>query len=417
MAKAITAVNTAADTFQVLINRTNEIANAVSTEVVTANNDANGALTTGNAQLAGTLSVLVLAANTVRGGNVQSTLAMNVVSNVNIWQTNILTIGNSTVNTIANSTTISVANSVASVRSGVGANVYMSTTQLHVGNSLVNSVITSTNIIQRTSTAGGNAATASISTSSTGEYGFVELGGNVGGYIDWKTPSGDDYDYRIMGNSTGLHLLAGSSTSTANQFNITLANISLGTNSLFIAHTSNTVTFSNTIVIGNSTVNVIANNTTFKLSNSTVNTSIRVPTGAEYAATNVFLHANGSWVEATVGSAPNISDTDGLIDMANTTTTGTSAQVINSWTKGSYRAADLFITVIDTGANGYHLTKMLVLSDGSSTDAHATEYGTLISNASLGTFIANCNTTHVKINFTPTVAATTVRMVRTLLSV
>lgn len=415
MAKAITAVNTAADTFQVLINRTNEIANAVSTEVVTANNDANGALTTGNAQLAGTLSVLVLAANTVRGGNVQSTLAMNVVSNVNIWQTNILTIGNSTVNTIANSTTVTAAN-VVGTRVSSGANVHVNTTAIHIGNSTVNGEMFA-GTITFNRTVGVNTGVATISTGADGMYGLIELGGNVGGYIDIKTPNSDDYDYRIMGNSTGLHVLAGSSTATANQFNITLANISLGTNSIFIAHTTNTVTFSNTLVIGNSTVNVIANNTTFKLSNSTVNTSIRVPTGAEYAATNVFLHANGSWVEATVGSAPNISDTDGLIDMANTTTTGTSAQVINSWTKGSYRAADLFITVIDTGANGYHLTKMLVLSDGSSTDAHATEYGTLISNASLGTFIANCNTTHVKINFTPTVAATTVRMVRTLLSV
>lgn len=419
MAKTISIVNATADTFQTWITRTNEVINAVSTEVVTANNDANGALTTGNAQLAGTMSVLVLAANTVRGGNVQTTRVMNVVSNVQVWELNVLTVGNGTVNVTANSTTFSSANTFASVRSGVGANVYMDNTRVFVGNSTINAAVNSTAVTFNRTT-GVNTAIALLSTAADSLYGLLELGGNTGGYIDFKQPSGDDFDYRIMANSSGFHIVAGSSTSTANQFNVTLANISLGTNSLFIAHTTNTVTLSNTLCIGTGTTNVVANSTIIKLANSSVNTAIRVPTGAEYAATNIFLHANGSWVAATVGSAPYLTASDGIVDLTNFTTSGTSAQVITSWTKGSYRAGELLISVIDNAANAHSITKLVVLHNDSDTDAFYTEYAMLVSNTSagqLGTFLANCNTTHVKINFTPTVAATTVRMTRQLLSV
>ncbi len=54
--------------------------------------------------------------------------------------------------------------------------------------------------------------------------------------------------------------------------------------------------------------NLVANSSVLKISNSSVNTSLGLPTAGEYSATNVFLHANGSW--ATVpGTPPGGSDT------------------------------------------------------------------------------------------------------------
>jgi len=73
MAKTISQINTASDTFQVWVDRTNDLANVVSIEVVTANNETGGALTTGNAYVNGIFSVATLSANTeLRGGNVDT---------------------------------------------------------------------------------------------------------------------------------------------------------------------------------------------------------------------------------------------------------------------------------------------------------------------------------------------------------
>jgi hypothetical protein len=57
-----------------------------------------------------------------------------------------------------------------------------------------------------------------------------------------------------------------------------------------------------TFIVGNSTINAIANSTTIKLSNSTSNTTLTIPSAAIWAATYYFLHANGSWVQVTGGS-------------------------------------------------------------------------------------------------------------------
>jgi len=88
MAKTISQINTASDTFQVWVNRTNDLANVVSIEVVTANNETGGALTTGNAYVNGIFSVATLSANTgLRGGNVDTSAVLTITSNVSITDT------------------------------------------------------------------------------------------------------------------------------------------------------------------------------------------------------------------------------------------------------------------------------------------------------------------------------------------
>jgi len=88
MAKTISQINTASDTFQVWVNRTNDLANVVSIEVVTANNETGGALTTGNAYVNGIFSVATLSAYTgLRGGNVDTSAVLTITSNVSITDT------------------------------------------------------------------------------------------------------------------------------------------------------------------------------------------------------------------------------------------------------------------------------------------------------------------------------------------
>jgi hypothetical protein len=110
MTKTLVAVNTAADTFDDLIIRTNEIINALAQEVVTANTTTNGSLTTGNLYINGIAGVLTLKVGTLAGGNVQSTDTLYVTSNLHVNST-IFTVGNSTVNSVVNSTHITLSNS------------------------------------------------------------------------------------------------------------------------------------------------------------------------------------------------------------------------------------------------------------------------------------------------------------------
>jgi len=81
MAHLIANVNIASDTFNGWVTKTNFLLNSLSTEIVTANNEANGSLTTGNGFVIG-----ILGANTIcvpsalRGGNVQSSNTLNITS-------------------------------------------------------------------------------------------------------------------------------------------------------------------------------------------------------------------------------------------------------------------------------------------------------------------------------------------------
>lgn len=110
MSKSIATIDVSSDTFQTLIAQVNAAIDLLATEVVTANNEANGAVTTGNGYVNGTMSALVFAANTMRGGNVQSSQTLNITSNLNLTG-NTLSIGNSTVNAVANSSAFTLANS------------------------------------------------------------------------------------------------------------------------------------------------------------------------------------------------------------------------------------------------------------------------------------------------------------------
>jgi len=107
MTKQLTAITPASDTFQVWIDRFNEMITAANTEFMTANTNANGSVTVGNAYLSGILFSTTLTTSNLRGGNVQSAANLAVVSNLHInSSSNYLYIGNSTVNVMANSSTI-----------------------------------------------------------------------------------------------------------------------------------------------------------------------------------------------------------------------------------------------------------------------------------------------------------------------
>lgn len=81
MAKTLSEIDIDEDDFLGWYTKTNYAINAISTECLTANTDANGALTVGNSALNGIFTANVIAVPTLRGGNVQSSGHINVSSN------------------------------------------------------------------------------------------------------------------------------------------------------------------------------------------------------------------------------------------------------------------------------------------------------------------------------------------------
>jgi hypothetical protein len=85
MAKTLSEVSVSTDTFLTFVQKTNYAINAISTECLTANTDANGALTVGNTRLNGIFSANVIAVITeLRGGNVSSAGLLTISSNTNV---------------------------------------------------------------------------------------------------------------------------------------------------------------------------------------------------------------------------------------------------------------------------------------------------------------------------------------------
>lgn len=82
MAKSFANVIIATDTFATWLGRTNQLCDAMSVEVITANTSVDGANTTGNTNLVGIFSANTIAAgNGLRGGTVNASANLTISSN------------------------------------------------------------------------------------------------------------------------------------------------------------------------------------------------------------------------------------------------------------------------------------------------------------------------------------------------
>lgn len=83
MAKQLPSVDTNTDTFYSWILKTNGLVTLCNTEVVTANNSANGAVTTGTGFVIGSFGANTIVATNIRGGNTISNTVLTISSNTN----------------------------------------------------------------------------------------------------------------------------------------------------------------------------------------------------------------------------------------------------------------------------------------------------------------------------------------------
>jgi hypothetical protein len=107
MAKSITSIVVATDTFASLITKTNQIITALGSEIITANTSNDGANTTGNTNLIGIFGANTIAVGTgLRGGTVNAAANLTISSNVSFTGAN-----------AAFSSNLNITNSATSINS------------------------------------------------------------------------------------------------------------------------------------------------------------------------------------------------------------------------------------------------------------------------------------------------------------
>lgn len=188
-----------------------------------------------------------------------------------------------------------------------------------------------------------------------------------------------------------------SNTATGNaQVNGHIFSVGLNSNTLSGGNTSTVTVLTvssnvliateNTLTVGNSSVNVFMNSSTISIGSISVNSS-----GI---------------------SSNSVSITPVSI---NVVTTGTSVQLIDSFSKSTYQGGEYILSIKNNGANGYQISKVLLIHNVG--DTHLTEYGLVYTNNQLGQISANANSTHCCLYCTPTETNTQIKGLRTLIVV
>jgi hypothetical protein len=214
----------------------------------------------------------------------------------------------------------------------------------------------------------------------------------------------------ITGTFTANTLITNTSTvntsisvgnSTVNAV-VNSTSITFGNSSVVRVINTTYVSFDSYVSVGNSTVNSVSNSSYLLISNSSASISLSSPTAAQIANNQYYLNANSKWA---IPPIPYIPISNGIVS-----TSGTSAQIVDYYPMATYNTVDYTIAGINGSANGYCATKLVVYHDTG--NAYITEYAVMYSNAALGVFSANANTTHVRLYITPTPNILTLKFVR-----
>lgn len=177
---------------------------------------------------------------------------------------------------------------------------------------------------------------------------------------------------------------------------------------------SNVYAVSNNIVFAsNASINAIS----VKANSTFTNVSV---TGSAFVVTANSTLSNSTTVAGvlTVSNNASVSGdmtiaTQTMISSNTASLSGTTAQLVDSFSGSTYRGGKYVLSAKDEGNSVYQMTEILLMHDGSS--AYTTEYATLkyIAN-NLVSFSSNVSGSTVRLYATPTVASLTVKLSKTL---
>jgi len=115
-----------------------------------------------------------------------------------------------------------------------------------------------------------------------------------------------------------------------------------------------------------------------------------------------------------VASATSVALSNGILRSVTLTTSATTAdQVLDSIAVATYRSVKYQISI--TSGSAYHMTEVSVIHDG--TGAYITEYGTVLTGASLASFDADISGGNLRLLTTPVNAVTVYKVMATTINV
>ena len=141
---------------------------------------------------------------------------------------------------------------------------------------------------------------------------------------------------------------------------------------------------------------------------------VRLVDGSDYVATNgTSIVFQGSQtitgtIEVVSLSRASFADHDSLKPVSTSFSATTANQVADTFPAQSYRTAKYLVQM--TSGSNYHTTEVLLIHDG--TTVYMTEFGTIFTNASLGTIDGDINSGSVRLLVTPANTSTQVKIQR-----
>jgi len=451
MARQVANVDIITDSFEIWLLETNELLNALSTEVMTANatyaNTGNSTFDR-TSQLYGTFGANnLVVANTMKGGNVNGSFANLVIStNTNLSNTNAanlnLMVGNgssfSYVNPhggfFGNTTANSFINSIAIItQSSSIVNTNISPTLIQIANSTSTANIVPTSF--KTGIFTGNTISVSVGANVIANAESLTVGNStVNTFIVSNTTvtkvDTDGY-LRVLGNAdfSNTVLVVGNTqlqntlivTGAAN-LQSTLGVVGATTLANTIAVTGNTI-LSNTIAV---TGNAIFSNTVAVTGNATLSNTLAVTGNATLSNTLAVTGAVTISNTLSVSGNTNLSDyvtfdTDYAIEVSSNTNLGvTTGSLILAYRfpKATFSSAKITAQVKNTGNT--QISEMVIAHDG--TTAFVTVFGTVASPGfannnvnPLATFAANVNGANVDLLINQSVASSAAKLIAHLI--
>lgn len=467
MSRTVTQIDIATDTFATLVNKTNDLTVALSTEILTASNTTVGANTSGNTNVLGTVHANTIGTELIKGGTsgntatyrtlavgfANSTVSSNVTingytanvssNNLNITSNTTITTGTVAVNSVstitgntllkANSSvsTISVfanttghyINAVATdaVINAVSTTLYSNTT-IVVGDTALRGYNTSNTLVLQSNSTASN---LTVNTSSI----TIESNLSLTGTLHQITGNVNFAANTLFIDSVAGHAAFGHNTPTfpvhVKESNTTNSLASFE-NSAYNAQIE--VTASSGDGNGNTSIIKSGNNNHFKLvsehgdggyifiaANGNIGVQNSAPTyqlhvtGQAYISSNTTIDGSID-VEGEAIFANSITFSDRVSLVSNTsnvihtdTVTGT---LVDTFDVATYQSAKYTITAQDnTTANNILMTEINAVYGNQL--VYTTEYGTVYTTGSeFVQFSANANTTHVRLYATASALAT-----------
>lgn len=360
MSRQLNTVNTASDTFDNWVSKTNEIILLVNTDVVTVQQNSVGDFTTGNGYIIGIFGSNTLVATNIRGGNVANSATLTMTSNTNFTSSQV----NSTANVYFENANLYIKTTSATTFEG---NVYAYANGSQQIFSIVSNNSTysiSANVANGFFINGNTSLYGALSTNLTATFsntisvagatslsnslnvvGFANLQStaNIAGTLGVVGAASFNGSMTVNGAATYANTIAvtgnatfsntinvtGNATfvnvysSSANIDNLTVSTMNAGGNNL-IVNSTGVFGIYRSNVISSSTNGYFANSTLITLGNTSVNTQIT--SGSVTSNNGIFnsLNVTGSIIGTVSPSGNFIPSTNNLILI------GTSGNVFNS---------------------------------------------------------------------------------------